>query len=208
MVWPILPNPCLANPFSCVVLWLVLVWVSLLCVVGVCCRLLLWLWFVLLVWTTLRRTPLRPGPPKISQALPFGAPLFLGLGLKLRSQQQLGHQWDQHGVQRWEKIALNTIRATLTVHSKRRRRGSVSTMTPHQCWDVCDWKTTERDQPNEAQLSSRTCTHRESEKRPTDCGPHALEKRCTPLSNILTCSHNKVAQQTGRDTLVPQTHHV
>ena len=36
---------------------------------------------------------------------------------------------------------------------RRRRRGSVSTMTPHLCWNVCNWKTTERNQPSETQLS-------------------------------------------------------
>ena len=62
---------------------------------------------------------------------------------------------------------------------RRKRNGSVSTMTPHQCWNVCDWKTTERDQPSEAQLSLPTCTHRKSEKHPSDCGHHASEKwRC------------------------------
>ena len=28
-------------------------------------------------------------------------------------------------------------------------------MTPHQCWNVCDWETTGKDQPSEAQLSLR-----------------------------------------------------
>ena len=41
---------------------------------------------------------------------------------------------------------------------RRGRRGSVSTMTHNQCYNVCDWKTTERDQLSEAQLSHPTCT--------------------------------------------------
>ena len=33
-------------------------------------------------------------------------------------------------------------------------------MTPHWCWNVCDWETVEKDQPREAQLP--TCTYRKS----------------------------------------------
>ena len=40
--------------------------------------------------------------------------------------------------------------------------------SPHQCQRVCDWETTERDQPSEAQKN-----------QPSDCDHHAFEKRCT-----------------------------
>ena len=60
---------------------------------------------------------------------------------------------------------------------RRKRRGSVSQKTPHQYWNVCDWKTTERGQPSEAQLSLPTCTHLKSGKNePSDYGHHAFEK--------------------------------
>ena len=58
---------------------------------------------------------------------------------------------------------------------RRKRRGS---MTPHQCWNVCDWKTTERDQPSETQLS-------------------------LPRAHI-----ESQAQKKGKNTIVPQAHHV
>ena len=64
-----------------------------------------------------------------------------------------------------------------TCDLSRRRRGSVSTMTPHQYWNVCDWKTTEKDQPSEAQLSLPTCTHRKSAKK-------HLPTVAIPLSNV------------------------
>ena len=35
----------------------------------------------------------------------------------------------------------------------------IDKLTPHQCWNVCDWVTTEKDQPSEAQLPLPTCTH-------------------------------------------------
>ena len=60
--------------------------------------------------------------------------------------------------------------------SRRRRRGSVSTVTPHLYWNVYDWKTSERDQLSVAQLSLPTRTHRKSGKHPSDCGHHAFKK--------------------------------
>ena len=62
---------------------------------------------------------------------------------------------------------------------RRRRRGSVSTMTPHRCWNVCDWKTTEGDQPSEAQLSLSLFPHAHIESQENHCGHHASERRCT-----------------------------
>ena len=50
-------------------------------------------------------------------------------------------------------VATGGVIYSFFYDSRRRRRGSVSTMTRHQCWNVCDWKTTEEDQPSEAQLS-------------------------------------------------------
>ena len=40
----------------------------------------------------------------------------------------------------------------------------VDKMTPHQCWNVCDWDTTEKDKTSEAQLSLPTCTQRKPGK--------------------------------------------
>ena len=63
---------------------------------------------------------------------------------------------------------------------RRKRRGSVSTkMTPHQCWNVCDWETTVKDQPSEAQLSLPTCTQRKPLNQSSDCGRHTFEKGYT-----------------------------
>ena len=63
-------------------------------------------------------------------------------------------------------------------------------VTPHQCWNVCDWKTTERDQPSEARLSLPTCTQRKSGNLPTVA--IAPSKRDTPpLFNLLSSSHKR-----------------
>ena len=59
---------------------------------------------------------------------------------------------------------LRYVRPFIFCDLRRKRCASVS-MTPHQCWKVCDWKTSERDQPCEAQLSLPTCTHREVRKK-------------------------------------------
>ena len=58
--------------------------------------------------------------------------------------------------------SLNSPRVSIT-------DTAVDKMTPHQCWNVCDWETAERDQPSKAQLSPPTCTQRMSGKtiRPT-----------------------------------------
>ena len=53
----------------------------------------------------------------------------------------------------------------------------IDKMTPHQCQNVCDWETTERDQPSEAQLSlPRMHTSKVRKKNHhTACG-HTLSK--------------------------------
>ena len=81
-------------------------------------------------------------------------------------------------------------RCVLTVFCdlRRRRRGPVWTMTPHLCWNVCNWKTTERNQPSETQLSlSSTQTRR-----------HTYEKKEHPHSEEGTgCSNcNKQTEET------------
>ena len=62
-------------------------------------------------------------------------------------------------------------------------------MTPHECWNVCHWKTT-GDQASEAQLSLPTYTHRKSEKHPSDCGHPAFEK----WQGLLPTFQRKVAR--------------
>ena len=65
-------------------------------------------------------------------------------------------------------------------------------MTPHQCWNVCDWETTERDQPSEAQLSVPTCTQRKSRKPTFRLWPSRFRKGALPLFNP-----SKLFTQTG-----------
>ena len=55
--------------------------------------------------------------------------------------------------------------------------------TPNQIWNVCDWDTTERHQPSDAQLSLPTCTQRESGKPTFRLWPKTLERRCSLLSS-------------------------
>ena len=63
-------------------------------------------------------------------------------------------------------------------------------MTHHQCQNVCDWKTTERDQPSEAQLSLPTCTHRTSGKPSFRLWPSRFRKVARPPSDLLNCTQN------------------
>ena len=58
----------------------------------------------------------------------------------------------------------------------------IDKMTRHQCWNVCDWETTEKDQPRKAQLSLPTCTQRKSRNQPSNRGHHTFEKRYTSSS--------------------------
>ena len=59
-------------------------------------------------------------------------------------------------------------------------------MTPHQCQNVCDWETAERDQPCEAQLSPPTCTHRNVRKTNLPTVAITLSKRgAHPPINLL-----------------------
>ena len=82
-------------------------------------------------------------------------------------------------------------------------------MTPHQCWNACDWKTTERHKPSQAKLSLPTCTHRKAGKTILPTVAIKLRKEVRVLlSTFSTYSHNKAAQKKGRDTLVPEAHHV
>ena len=57
------------------------------------------------------------------------------------------------------------------------RRGSVSSMTPHQYWNVCDWETTERDKTKHSSaLSSHTHTSKVRENHPSDCAHQDFER--------------------------------
>ena len=69
---------------------------------------------------------------------------------------------------------------------RRRRCRSASTVTPHQCWNVCDWKTTERDHQSEAQPSVHTSKIKKT-NYPTVA--FTLSKRdAHPLFNLLNYS--------------------
>ena len=61
----------------------------------------------------------------------------------------------------------------------------IDQVTPHQCWNVCDWEATEKDQPSGAQPSLPTCTQRKSGNQSSDCGHHTFEKRHTSSSQPL-----------------------
>ena len=50
-------------------------------------------------------------------------------------------------------------------------------MTPHQCWNVCDWGQPKK--TNRAKLSLPTCAQRKSGNQSSDCGHHTFEKRYT-----------------------------
>ena len=80
----------------------------------------------------------------------------------------------------------------LLFHDSRcRRRGSVSTMTPHQCLNVCDKKNPQKE-TNQTKLSSLfPRAHIESEENhPSDCGHHAFEGWQRPPSDLLSCYVN------------------
>ena len=84
---------------------------------------------------------------------------------------------------------------------RRRRRGCVSTkMTRHQCWNVCDWETSERDQPSKSQLSSHMHTTKVRNSRFRK-EVHVL------LPAFHNCSHQRGTKK-GTDTLAPTAHHV
>ena len=77
----------------------------------------------------------------------------------------------------------------------------IDKMTNHQCQNVCDWKTTEGDQPH-ANIQSQ-------ENQPTDCVHDTFRKEVHILFSAFQAVHtNKVAQKKGRVTLVPGANHV
>ena len=57
----------------------------------------------------------------------------------------------------------------------------IDKVTPHQFWNVCDWETTERDQPSEAPLSLPTCPQRKSGKTSFRLWPSHLRKEVNLL---------------------------
>ena len=78
-------------------------------------------------------------------------------------------------------------------HDLRRKGcGSVSTMTPHQCWNVCDW----RDQPSETQLSLSSHAHT-SKGRKTSfrLWPSRFRKVAKPPSNLLNKTQHQEAHK-------------
>ena len=63
-------------------------------------------------------------------------------------------------------------------------------------WNVCDWKTTEGDQPSETHLSLPTCTHRKSRRPSFRLWPSRFRKEVHILHSIFKTIHtNKVAQK-------------
>ena len=78
-------------------------------------------------------------------------------------------------------------------------------MTPHQCWNVCGWKTTEKDQPNEAQLSLFPRAHIESEEKPSfRLWPSRFRKVARPPNY----THKQRDTRTKRrNTLIPKKAH-
>ena len=74
-------------------------------------------------------------------------------------------------------------------------------MTSHQCWNVCEWETTEGDQQSEAPLSLPIYTQQRSRKPTFPLWPSRLRKEVHILFSTFKAIHtNKVAQRKGRDT--------
>ena len=84
---------------------------------------------------------------------------------------------------------------------RRSRRGSLSTKTPHQCKNVCDWKTTERDQPGH---SSALSSHTPSSKcRKTSLPAVAIkisEGGARPF-DLQNCTQNREAHKQNKGNL-------
>ena len=78
---------------------------------------------------------------------------------------------------------------------RRRQRGSVRQMTPHQCWNVCD-EDHRKKSPSEARLSLPTCTQRKSGKPSFRLWPSHLRKEVHFLSSTFRALHtNKVTPE-------------
>ena len=71
---------------------------------------------------------------------------------------------------------------------RQRQRGSASTVAPHQCWNICDWKTTERDQTKRSRFP---LAHIESQENPSfRLWPSRFRKVARPPSDLLNYTQN------------------